>query len=236
MITLVGITGPAQHGKNTVGDMLKDHLPTADFFAYADALKAVLHNSMLAFQGPMAFKEGEQEFTTSKFLITSAFIDHLVPAFAMYHVEKPVDSFLEILEKHHEDFKIGADGQITFTSSWRKLYQLTGTEWGRQTVNNAFWIDPFLPSGNAIVTDVRGHGDASTEPLKNIEAISIIGKGGVVVKVVDPRKGAVVRDHHSEAGIDEQYITHIIINDGSLDDLRAKVGEFVYSHLMRGEQ
>lgn len=56
------------------------------------------------------------------------------------------------------------------------------------------------------------------------EATSIRAKGGVVIKVVRP---SVVSDdtHESETEVDKVEEDYLIVNDGTLDDLRVKVAD-----------
>lgn len=236
MITLVGITGPARNGKDTVGKMLMELCPSCHRFAFADKIKEFLVDCMFANESMEENKEGEQLFSTSVEAIRIAMLNTLHEAVGLYDFpeEEYVDSFIHtLIEEHSETYLYGPHDEISIVSSWRKLFQITGTQWGRQKMDEQFWITPYLPREDCIVTDVRGHGD--TEEFKNIEAIAILNKGGVVVRVVDPRKGNVVRSHASEAGIDEQFISHTIVNDGSLEDLKEKVTDFVYTYLLAGE-
>lgn len=234
-ISLVGITGMAQNGKDTVGKLLLKHMPHSTRFAFADALKGFL---LEAFEYGEHFddnKEGTVLFMTSRGDIETAMLNTLHPAIMWYgvNVREAANDFVDILREHHGNFQELHDGRILFTSSWRKMFQLTGTEWGRQTIDEMFWIHPWLPSEECVITDVRGHGDS--EEFRNVEAEAIIKKGGVVIRVVDPRKGVVVRDHASEAGISEHLIAHTIINDGSLEELDDKVKAFMYCYLLNGE-
>lgn len=231
MITLVGITGPARHGKDTVGAMLLKHMPHAKRFAYADKIKEFLKEAVEAPETMEENKEGEQEFTLYPMSILKA-LDTLGDIASKYPFKNLYRLFLGVIQANHALMYDLGSPRITFTSSWRKLFQLTGTEWGRQCIDRSVWIS-YLPEDNAVVTDVRAHGDS--EEFKNIEAISILDKGGVMLRVIDPRKGEVIRSHSSEAGIDDEFITHTIINDGTLEDLERKVRDFTYTHLLSGE-
>lgn len=106
----------------------------------------------------------------------------------------------------------------------RQLLQTLGTEWGRQTVNEDIWvrsllerIAPWLDAGlPVVVTDVR---------FDN-EAVAIADAGGEVWRVVRPGwsclSDAAVR-HSSEGGVSDHLVARTIVNDGTLDDLRAAV-------------
>lgn len=237
MISLIGITGPAQHGKDTVGAMLKEiAMPTSQRFAFADKMKDFIHEAFKAPLGPEEAKESIQLFEVNSDVLCYAIEENLWEALKHYDITptRATSMLLNTLIKEHKDVSIVHDSLILKGMSWRKLYQVVGTQWGRQKISEAFWITPWLPSENTIVTDVRGHGDSVEH--HDIEATSIIDKGGIIIKVVDPRKGQVVRNHASESGIHEQYIQHTIVNDGTLDDLRSKVTDLVYLYLLEGEQ
>lgn len=233
MINLIGITGPARHGKDTVGRMIMKHMPATERFAFADKIKEFLEDSFMVSEGSLENKEEEQLFTTTVDALAISLLNNLHKAVGLYGPLPFIDLYLKVLQDSHEDY-VEIGDEISFTSSWRKMYQITGTEWGRQGIHEEFWIAPYLPDSNAVITDVRGHGDS--EEHLNIEAKAILDKGGVIVKVYDPRKGSVVRTHTSEAGISDEFITYTIENDGDLELLEDKVMNFIYSYLLEGEQ
>lgn len=244
MVPLIGITGPARHGKDTVGRMLLDKLPYFKRFAFADAFKLFGKAAFAARMPEEQCKEGEQTFVTSKAQLIHAALGYLHEARGMYsakftkhceHVD--IDWLIHILKEQHPDFTELPGGQMVFTSSWRHLWQILGTDWARSCIHENYWIDPFLPVSYAVVTDVRGHGDRTEKELVNNEAIAIIKRGGIVIRVVDPRKqGTAIRAHVSEAGIAEEYITHTIVNGGTLEDLQRSVMDFMYAYLFDTEQ
>lgn len=229
MKTLIGITGPATNGKDTVGAMLLKHMPNAVRFAYADKLKEFLKEALEAEESMEDNKEGLQVFTLNKANLFQAYFRTLREIFLKYPEVRGLGTkFVKVIDDNHEDAKEHL-GIVTFTSSWRKLMQLTGTEWGRQCIDPLVWVTTYLPPDNAVVTDVRAHGDDSR--YLNIEAAVILNRGGIIIKVIDPRKSSGIRKHSSETSIEEEFITHTIINDGTLEDLQDKVDESVKLYL-----
>lgn len=234
MIPLIGITGKARHGKDTVARMLQEELPGYKLFAFADALKAFGKAAFAARLPEEQCKEGKQVFMTSKAQLIHAAIGFLHPARDLYlsrlgfdKENIDVEFLIDELIEQHPDFEWIPGGQMTFTSSWRHLWQLIGTDWARRYISDSYWIEPFLPiDGYHIVSDVRCHGELEGA-ARYIEAQSIIERGGLVIKVVDPRKSDEVRSHCSEDEIDDAYIAVTIINDGTLDSLNLKVKDFV---------
>ena len=99
--------------------------------------------------------------------------------------------------------------------SFRYLAQTLGTEWGRDFVGKEVWVNAVL-TGNTpnllVIDDVR---------FEN-EYKAIREQGGQVWKIV--RAGNVPStDHASEGRMDDFEFDEVIHNDGSLDELRAKV-------------
>lgn len=237
MTNLLGITGPAGHGKNTVGDLLQKHLPMSlPTYAFADPIKTLVHS---AFKAPVGWetregKEMEQEFTVHYWelhdLISGGeLVPHIEPHMSLTEATAALE---DVLEQNLPHAEAGFDFMV-FRTSWRQLYQLFGTEWGRQRIHMDFWIN-MAPTKHHIITDVRGQGDHPVN--KNTEALHVINHGGLVLEVVDPRKAvAQCREHSSEVGIDAEHICYTIVNDGSLKDLERKAMDFLYTHILKEE-
>lgn len=216
---LIGITGLAGHGKDTFAGFLQECLPKpVPMYAYADPIKDIVHSSFKAEHSPTTreHKEMEQTFTFSYY----AFMQHLLLNSelkrACWGMLSPSKSFMDTLSMH-----LGTDLYAytsEFKSSWRQLYQLTGTEWGRQQVDLDMWIN-MAPKDNAIITDVRGQGDHPVD--KNTEALHVKNNGGIMIKVVNPRlQGPTCAQHSSEAEIDEKHIDFNVENSGSIRHLQ----------------
>lgn len=103
----------------------------------------------------------------------------------------------------------------------RRLLQTLGTEWGRGIVGESIWVKTAmrrafdaLDAGAAgvVVPDVR---------FLN-EAAAIRQAGGVVWRM--HRDGAgIAGNHASEAGIPEEMVDRLIVNNGDIDQLEADV-------------
>jgi hypothetical protein len=109
----------------------------------------------------------------------------------------------------------------------RFLAQTLGTEWGRQTVHSNLWVwlaeqrwqrlnadnaATFGPLPGMAVSDVR---------FAN-EAYWIKTRGGAVIEIARP-DAAPVSAHASEAGVPRELIDHVVLNDGSIEDLFEKL-------------
>jgi hypothetical protein len=108
----------------------------------------------------------------------------------------------------HRDEK--EDWMPTLLKSPREIYLLMG-QFGR-SVREDYWIEQVIrhDSQNLIIPDLRYPNE-----MKRIKAL-----GGLTIKVINPR----VEITHDEAddALEGYDFDHIIYNNGTLDDLRAK--------------
>lgn len=106
----------------------------------------------------------------------------------------------------------------------REILQLLGTEFGRQLLGPNIWVDRamravdrYASAGvSAVLTDVR---------FDN-EAAAIRDRGGHVWKVVRDTPSCLVGEaarHASEGGIADELVDLVIVNNGTLGDLRDTV-------------
>lgn len=98
----------------------------------------------------------------------------------------------------------------------RTLLQRMGTEVGRELYGESFWVDRVLaqmtPDQNYVITDVR---------FPN-EVAAVRSVGGKVIRIFREGVGA-VNSHVSDQGINDLEFDSVIMNDGSLEDLKASV-------------
>jgi hypothetical protein len=108
-----------------------------------------------------------------------------------------------------------------FGASPRQLLQTLGTEWGRQMIRDdiwlrvAFWRWEWAAAaghGVIVVPDVR---------FAN-EARQIRSEGGEVWMIHRPGVEPVAA-HESEAGLPLRMIDRLVVNDGTVDQLRERV-------------
>lgn len=100
----------------------------------------------------------------------------------------------------------------------RRLLQRVGTEGGRDIFGDNIWIDTAFNKidGNAVITDVR---------FKN-EMQAILDRGGFVIRI--EREGVGPRnDHPSETELSDAEFSTVVHNNGSIEELYAKVREAV---------
>ncbi|MFD7259353.1 hypothetical protein [Streptomyces sp. NPDC059874] len=103
----------------------------------------------------------------------------------------------------------------------RALLQRTGTDAGRKVLGSEVWVEALLAShidaAGLVVTDVR---------FPN-EAQAIADRGGVVIRLerpgVGPTKDKYGRVHVSETALDDWPFDHVLVNDGTVEELHAKL-------------
>lgn len=191
---LIGVTGLARSGKDHAADSLAD-LMKLHKYAFAEPLKTMLK---------------------------SVFGDH-------FHVGDRSDICPETCK------------------SYRVMMQTLGTEWGREMMNPQVWVNLVarrwkeVEAGCHLVQQGRDHtgykgyiaeGMVLSDVRFDSEAEWIKLNGGVILEIVRPEPKSLVdkvksvvgiAGHQSEKGISRHYITHTIVNDGSLNDFDLKV-------------
>ena len=108
----------------------------------------------------------------------------------------------------------------------RRLLQLVGTDWGRDTISETIWIDLLInnlkPSENTFVTDLRFINEAKA--LKDV--------GFVIVKIIRLEKdrvtaGATNTSHRSEMEVDAIEYDYIVENISDLNHLHSELDKIV---------
>lgn len=191
---LIGVTGLARSGKDHAADSLAD-LMKLHKYAFAEPLKTMLK---------------------------SVFGDH-------FHEGDRSDICPETCK------------------SYRVMMQTLGTEWGREMMNPQVWVNLVarrwkeIEAGGYLVQQGRDHtgykgyiaeGMVLSDVRFDSEAEWIKLNGGVILEIVRPEQKTLgdklrsvvgIAGHQSEKGISRHYITHTIVNDGSLNDFDLKV-------------
>jgi hypothetical protein len=110
----------------------------------------------------------------------------------------------------------------------RQMLQTLGTEWGRDTIHSEIWV---RATHNRISGDLGGGANiAITDVRFTNEAGLVLECGGEVWRVVRPGLVCLAGEtatHSSEAGIPDSMVSRVILNDGTLDDLKRKVEEAI---------
>jgi len=177
---LLGISGYAQAGKDTIADRLCD-VHGFRRVAFADLLRRCA--------------------------------EALDPIVGIDPDGSPV-TYKETLEYN------GYEASKHLFPEFRGILQRLGTEVGRKLLGDNIWVDATLaslePGIDYVVTDAR---------FAN-EAQAILKEGGLMVRVKREGTGP-VNDHLSETALDDWDFDHIIINDGTIEDLNDKIDRLI---------
>lgn len=131
--------------------------------------------------------------------------------------------------------------------TYREFLQRFGTEVGRNIHQN-FWIISLMKDYKRKVhTTYHENGDRYVttvyNPVLNVgqemyypypdwsitdcrfpnEVSAVEKRGGIVIRVIDPRKPIPENEHVSEKALDDHEFTYMLVNDGTIDDLREKL-------------
>lgn len=211
MTKVICITGAKRHGKGEVGNAIARLVPGTVQVGFADKLK-------ISMMRALGFDRPEAELIA---LADEAKVSWNIGICA------PSPSLI------NPDSESSAN--VLHALSGRELLQWFGTEGGRETFGDTFWIDQVLPSPNVcppgVVMEQAIKGRYNNAPVVAItdcrfdnEARRALDCGGEVWEVIRPDLVDSSKDEHaSERGINSRLITATIINDGTLEDLQWNV-------------
>jgi hypothetical protein len=199
---VVGFTGPAGAGKDTAAGFLREYLEQRGLKvrtqAWADKLKVAA-----------------------------------AAALGFYGTDEDAIAFCDRLKVHGKvGWSLHEPGEApeAFTLTGREFLEKFGTEGGRNVYGEDHWIDLALPApGDEWAIWRAKHGfpnaiiDTTTRFPNEVERIR--EHGGQVWRVERPEADlrAETTGHPSRAGLSRSESDVLIINDGSLEDLRERV-------------
>lgn len=198
---LIGITGKMRHGKDTVAAIAIERLGKGAIrIALADALKR----------------------ETAQMLASSIMGAPLEQRLRFQGIDNTFE-LTSLIETEMNSNEIDPDTGLAIKERYRLLNQFWGTEWRRQIFGPEYWNRELLKNAQrkafsegariVFVPDVRFPNEASF----------IKENGGTVWKVERPGVDY-GSTHASEALVDQIEADAVIVNNGTLDDLRRRVG------------
>lgn len=212
---IVGISGLAGSGKDTVANMLLEKVPGARKIAFAEPMKrfvSELYDWPLEKLEDYEFKEtpDPRYVRLSRARVLNMCRSSPNDGVALYE-------HLGLTEYEYSDWVVSAGVHLTP----RRALQQLGTDWGRNCYENT-WVDYAMRRARTLqdagcplvlITDVR---------FQN-EADAIRAAGGIIIAVERPgvAKGA----HASEQGCG--VVDATVKNDSSLDLLHTRVCQFL---------
>lgn len=209
------LKGRARVGKDTVGAFLSNGTGL-ETYALAGPIKDLaaewlgwgyehLHGTLK--EEPVVI-EKDDELYMLDMIIYSMFKgrhEAITPAMARTVADVIIEKVIWESEEYYND----SSGCIMVTTP-RKVLQIIGTEGFRDTVTDTFWLD-LAPKDNVIITDVRFPNEADYFTINNevpVEAIHIKREGSIKVN-----------SHSSEQDLDVKPNDHLILNDGTMEEL-----------------
>ncbi len=216
---LIGISGYAQCGKDTICEILRHHGIIKNRYAFADPIKKTC-NALFDWDDRHAFgdlKEVEVE-------VPFTLIDANSEAFYAQIVHFGLDQF-GVSPEHIKNLLIdeicftnapssGEEFPETIKLSPRLVYQLFGTEIGRNKLHTDVWVQ-VAPTENTAIPDVRFPNEA--EWLHSV--------GGTIIRV-SKDDATPVRPHVSESFIETLPADLELDNNGTLYDLETQIIEY----------
>jgi len=204
---LVGISGYAQSGKDTVCEILQHHGIVNSRYAFADPIKDCCN---ILFNWDKRHSFGELKETEVRIGSDDLDYDGFLKACTYYGLDQYELSSHEIYYQLFEALGIDLESNSIYTSP-REIYQLFGTEVGRNCLHKDIWI-LISPFTDVAIPDIRFPNEA--EWLQSLD--------GVILRVVkDDCKP--IRAHESESYIESLHYDHIIDNNGSLYELESQI-------------
>lgn len=231
---LIGLVGYAGTGKSEVGQMVAD-LINADIEAFADPMKELLHQTF-GFCGDQLWGASDQRNTEDRRFGQSTVWDRVtarienIMTFRWLCQTLPPDSTAEAVSNSwhlllHWAHKIRDESLEAGYLTPRKALQSLG-DWGR-AIHKDFWRDCAINMAKAsgskhtVFTDVRFINEAQGIVMED-GVVWRIHRPGFNGKVAGGIEGHVSeKDQQSDAMT--QYVTLELRNDGTLEDLKAKV-------------
>jgi hypothetical protein len=158
--------------------------------------------------------------------------------FEIYHFADPIKKALNVMfgwtMDQWDDREWKETPVVGIEKSPRQLAQTLGTEWGRHLVDRDLWLkiamERYMKFREYSASVPLPH-NLYGEPIESVmivpdvrfanEAYWICKEGGTVIEV---SRGSPDTEslHLSEAGVPDEYITHSIVNDGTIDEMIVK--------------
>jgi len=208
---LIGITGYAQSGKDTVCDILRHHGVVTNRYAFADPLKEAC-NALFGWDERHSFGElKEVDVSINVNLINGNDFNLVCVKYGLDGFGLTPDDIHNELAKcliHKLNLETG-----DLTVSPREVYQIFGTEVCRTNLHSNIWT-MIAPIDDVAVPDVRFPNESTWARENN----------GVLIRVTN-RNAKQIRKHESELYIDSIEVDIEIDNNGTLAQLESQVME-----------
>lgn len=123
----------------------------------------------------------------------------------------------------------------------RKLLQWIGTEWGRDSISKTLWVDEWKAEAQKYLYAFDGTRIVTCDDVRFDNEAEVLQKmGGFVIRIECDRAlnriGTAngIANHASEAGVARQYISHVVSNNGTLEDFKKNL-QTVFDEIFRAQ-
>lgn len=243
---VIGIMGKSKSGKDTVGEMLIAHDPRGGLVAFADKLKMAVADLFGATHEQLYTEEGKKSKTSFPLLKCPA-----CQSIKCEVASPGRDGQTQCLSCN----ALGETKSFSTFWEWREICQFAGTEFGRAVDANV-WVRHAFKAITRLMTPMGlGSTDGSvpstitpgcffvaiTDCRFKSEMTAIKAAGGEVWRVRRPEydnRQTGLAKHQSETEMDtipDTEFDAVIMNDATLEVLRARVVEQYESFRMRHE-
>lgn len=203
-IKIIGLTGKARAGKDSVALILRDY---------------IVKHSETSENFEDTYVIGIESFAAP----IKSMVAMLLDFFGKGEIMNPatLQQYIDGEDKETVLEEIGASPRV--------MMQTLGTEWGRKIIKDDIWINCMLTrfKGYQPIMDMgyKGGFIVVTDVRFNNEAEAIVNAGGILAKVEREAAPDEVGDggHESEAGVDDKYVSIVIENHGSWNELITEV-------------
>lgn len=205
---LIGFAGIAKSGKDTSCEILQHHNFISRRHAFADPIKKTC-NALFGWDERHSFGELKDIECQIPAHTISNNIPKFIDMIKYYKLDSwglsPIEIYSELMK--HLYVMDGFSPDI-YTSP-REVYQVFGTEVGREKLNKDVWVLS-APLDDVCIPDVRFHNECDY----------LRSSGGIVIRI-NRFFSNDVRPHVSESYISELNVTDEYDNTGSLYDLES---------------
>lgn len=240
MTKIIGITGLAGSGKDTLADELEAHFTEGGYSVLRTSFAEPIRNIAKAIGlDPFDRDKKEVEITLRFSHIELDLIEHITAALGDFVGEEDLcdlyAGFVTVLRSR--DY-IVTDRQDRLTISPRRFCQLLGTEGGR-SVRPSFWVDVLRARIAKLGTTVPGPVARKYGPYADVALVPDVrfkNEAQVCDYVIGVSRPGVapVAEHDSETEIPALVLgsDYDVVNNGTLEQLRPCAGELY--HLILG--
>lgn len=220
---MLGLCAQARMGKDTLADILVSKYGWRKY-SFAEPIKKVIN---ALFSWDERHSNGELKEVVCDVEITGTSVSaamRVADECGLYEWDFSLNDLLSVLYEHafEKDSLVLDKEKNTGRVSPRKAYQVFGTEYGRNQLDDDIWLN-LAPTGKVVIADVRFENEAA-----------FVRKQGVVAHIYRNTTSKVDNNSHvSEQGVRFDLADYLVDNDGSLEDLHKEAAKLNWYYTKR---